>query len=532
LKTKFTALVLLLFCLQLQAQETDLTPETDVLIPDNEISNDDNNTVFYINNIDFEITGRTRADALMYKGEFKLGEEITGKNSLEKYVQEKNRILFNERVLDYVEVSYELGDAVSDKIPVNLRVIIRDTWNVIALPYPKYSSSSGFELILKARDYNFLGTMNPLRLDLGYKYDEEGRSYYLFSVTSNTPFMALGYKWNFIFNNYFNYRPDSEEPYYYKNTTGLSFELPVKQTTITIGFEESLFLNEENSIAGKLDTGKEFQNGIYLASNPYIEWKIPSTFEVFGYGPLVYTPKISAVFNHEIPDWELQEIRKGPYLGFGHVLGFDKIDWIGNFRKGLDINIDNSFSYDFHKYQNDEQGLRSNLYFTAIGHFILADFFGFSTRLMYRHWFLDDRGYMEAGDVLRGTLNKDVTANYMISLNTDFTFKILVFMLSQWWDSKSLGEISPLKWIHSLNRRGVFDFELQLSPIFDIAFYKSPFHENSISMDNLLYTGGLEMVIFPYFMRSLYLRLSMAWNLSEFNQGKNREIFVGIGHHY
>jgi hypothetical protein len=51
-------------------------------------------------------------------------------------------------------------------------------------------------------------------------------------------------------------------------------------------------------------------------------------------------------------------------------------------------------------------------------------------------------------------------------------------------------------------------------------------------------TGGIEAIVFPDAMRSLYIRASLGISLKElaktgkFPGGDNREIFIGIGHHY
>jgi len=54
----------------------------------------------------------------------------------------------------------------------------------------------------------------------------------------------------------------------------------------------------------------------------------------------------------------------------------------------------------------------------------------------------------------------------------------------------------------------------------------------------MLVTGGLEVVTFPLFMRSFYIRISVGLDLraavaeKAIPQGDHREIFVGLGHHY
>ena len=157
-------------------------------------------TIFVINSFIFNIDGYTRPWALINHGELIVGEELKGYPNLEKYIRDKQQLLINQRVLDSVKIDYSIGDAGEDgKYPVDLTIFVKDTWNIIAIPRPQYSSSTGFDLTLKARDYNFLGTMSPLRFDIGYRYDEQQRNFFEIMLDTNIPFMAFGLHWDFDF---------------------------------------------------------------------------------------------------------------------------------------------------------------------------------------------------------------------------------------------------------------------------------------------------------------------------------------------
>jgi len=468
-------------------------------------------TVYIINSFNFNIDGYTQAFALVNKGNLIEGEEIRGLSNLEKYITDKTQLLYNERVLESVNIEYTVGQINEDgKYPVDLVINVKDTWNIVAIPRPQYSSNSGFDITIKARDYNFLGTMSPLRLDLGYRYDNEGRNYFLFMLDINIPFRLFNLNWNFKFVNDFSYRPDVELPFYYRNTTGLSVEFSLWKTVITAGFNESFFLNEENPNSDKALYGN-FQEGLFMSSSPYISWEIPLGIEIGQWGELIYTPNIYASFNHEFPQWPLSENRKGPFLSFNHSLGFARVDWIDNFLRGFDVEINNSNSFDFFKLKNDEHaGYSADIKVSAIGHFIITDFFGISARLMYRQWLFYDNGYENAGDVLRGILDKDIRADYMFSLNIDLSFKVLRFKPSTWFDNEKVK---------------IFDFDLHLIPFIDAA-------AGSFDSENFLLSGGVEIIVFPDFFRSLFLRVSFGFNLLDIPNKNNFEIFFGTDLHY
>ncbi|MDR0719640.1 MAG: hypothetical protein LBF78_08395, partial [Treponema sp.] len=257
-------------------------------------------TVYVIRSLDFDIDGRTRPSAIMYHGEFEEGKRLAGKAALEKYIASKTQLLINQRVLEAVSIDYTLGDSDdSGETPVDLLIHVKDTWNFIILPYPEYDSNEGLSLFIKARDYNFLGTMNALRIDFGYKYDNtkkksgKNRHTFDFEIDSDTPFRALDLNWNINFDHVFEYTlDDSPSSLYYKNITGVSVELPISFTTMKLGIDQYLIFNEENSDQDRakylLD---ERFDGPYAASELYAEYKIPLGLSVGAFGEIAYTPR-------------------------------------------------------------------------------------------------------------------------------------------------------------------------------------------------------------------------------------------------
>jgi len=475
------------------------------------------NSVYIINSFKFNIKGLTRSDALIRKGELKTGEEITGFSELEKYIQDKTQLLFNERVLDSVNIDYTIGQQREDgKFPVDIVITTKDTWNIVAIPRPRYSSNTGFDITLKARDYNFLGTMSPLRIDFGFSHDENKRNSFFFMFDSNIPFTAYGLNWNIKFFNDFIYRPGTEQPYYFGNTTGLSVDLPVSFTTFTFGLNESFYSNVENEDVYKPLYGN-FQDGFYMSTNPYILWKIPVGIDAGNYGEIVFTPGISVEFPHEFSSWPLDDIRKGPFFSFNQNLGFNRVDWIGNFRKGLDISVKNSFDYNFFNAKHGKNPWTDTIKLSGIGHFKITNFFGVSTNLMYRQWVFYEYGNTAAGDVLRGVIDKEIAADYMFSMNLDLPIKILEFLPSVWFDKKKLR---------------LFNFELFVAPFIDMAVYQSHENKTNLILKKYISTGGLEVIVFPEFFRSLFLRISLGWNLKNKPNYNNMEIYIGTDFFY
>jgi hypothetical protein len=471
-------------------------------------------SIFIINSFNYNVKGRTLPFVLNTKTELKKGEEIIGKTHFAKFIKDKRQLLINERVLkDDVRIEYTIGELTKDgKYPVDLEIYVEDTFNIIALPYPKYDSNYGLSVTIKARDYNFFGSMQPFRVDLGYKKDQEDRTYFSLMLDSGFPFQALGLNWFFDFDNYFYYRPELEKPFYYKNRSALSVDIPIKRTTLNLWFGESFFWNDEISDDYK-DIYGDVQKGAYMSSNPEISWKIPLGLEIGDYGELTYNPSVSAVFNHELYN-PIPYFLKGPYLYFDHSLSFSRVDWIGNFRKGLSVSVSNAYSYDVYYAKTGMDNPWGYSYrIINKGYFILVDdLLGFSTRLLHKHWIKSYDDY--AGDLLRGVFDNDVNAEYIFALNLDLDVRVV--------------RIKPYEWFPDIRLMRILGFDVHLNPIFDVAWYKPPNEDASADRKYFLFGAGFEMIIYPHRFRSMYFRVSVGWDVSDIAEKTPMEIFLGM----
>jgi hypothetical protein len=493
----------------------------------------EDHTIYIIRKIDFSRTGHTRPSALLYYGELKVGDRIRGAAGLERYIHRKTQSLMNQRALEYAVIAYALGDPEEEggPVPVDLLVVSRDSFNLFAFPKPLVDSNSGLDVTLKARDYNFLGSLTPLNIDLGYAleneetngtitrhWDERGFTEGTFTFLVDTDIPVRLFNLNFVINfgNEFKFTNDDEEPFYYRNVTGLSVELPVSFTTATVGFLQTTTLHENNSKVYE-DTGydpalhDEFDS-VYTASELFVSWDIPMGLEVGGFGKLAYTPRLSGSIKYRpgSVDWDPGDLRRGFTAGFSHSIGFSQIDWKENFRSGLSASIGNSISYNFSRTR-----WSSGWSAGSTGHLPITSFMGMSGRFMFNHILYGDTN-SSAGDVLRGVIDKSIEADIMASLNLDFPFRVLMFLPSEWFHSRKLR---------------FFDFEMHLSPIIDAAL-RVPRGESGLTPE---ISGGIELIVFPFFMRRVYLRGSFAINIKDLlRDGKigDYEYFIGLYHHF
>jgi hypothetical protein len=476
--------------------------------------------IYYIRSINFAIEGRTRAFVLLELLDIQEGDRVIGRAALEILVRRKTQILRNQRVLkdDECWIDYVVGEAENDEpVPVDFLVHAKDAWNIFAFPEPKYDSNTGLSITLKARDWNFLGTMSPLEVDLGYELDEYHRAFV--DVNADIPFRFLGYTWNFNFDNRYTY--NELDPDYYENVTGLTMDLPWKQTTITVGFDQSFFLNEENSEEEKLTTGEEFfADEWYMSSKLYARWEIPLGIEVGEFGALTYFPQLTEGFNYR-PGGHIGDYRRGPSTKFEQSFGFGQIDWLGNFRNGLDVSINN-----VNTFNNYDMDWDFNVGLTVEWHIALTRFFGVSSRMKYKKYFSSDD--YSVGSNLRGIRDKDFIADHALSFNLELPLRFLSFTPSRWFGRRYFRP---------------FDVEVHFSPFVDIAFINGKSNPEYRPAEEYrfgepLAAVGFEVIAFSLPWRNLNLRASIGWDLQEWRRGGKlpdghyRELYIGLHHFY
>ncbi len=100
-------------------------------------------------------------------------------------------------------------------------------------------------------------------------------------------------------------------------------------------------------------------------------------------------------------------------------------------------------------------------------------------------------------------------------------------------------EVTGVSWTRYIG------FEMQASPFFDMALTHDAVTGRYFDLDDGWYSGGMEIIVFPKKMRSIYGRISVGFDLAELavnggqlsgvteRDGKSlRELLIGIGLHY
>ncbi|MDR2509629.1 MAG: hypothetical protein LBC77_03175 [Spirochaetaceae bacterium] len=493
---------------------------------------------YTIARIEVSVAGRSRKDAILRAGGFITGEELSGKNALDKYIAEKSRVLMNRRELEEVVIDCQIDGVEEGAFEVTLFVNVKDTRNFIILPEPKYSSNSGFEPAIKIRDYNFLGAMMPLKIDLGYKLDEfhlddVSKSKYSLVLETDIPVRISRLHGIFSFAAELGYVA-GERPLF-SNRSGVSFDIPVntrvlKKAFLTFGFEQGAFLGEEYYSFEKALHDKIFENIVYMYSKPFAGFKLPFGVFIPVFDGWFWNAAVSLKAPYRLSG-DCLLWRNGPVIALSDSISYSRVNWRGNFRDGeaASVTLSDEYNIYFDEWNN-------RLIAEGILHRRFADFAGFSIRGRVAYWFNSAEHYrdierLEAASVLRGLLDRSLTANAMLSINFDIPFRVLRFLPSEWFDAPKLR---------------YFNFELHISPMLDLAVVDGSLLDSagarretlSFKMNDLLAAFGVEVLVFPLAWRSIFLRLSAGWNLRELCErgvlpsGADREIYIGLGHHY
>ena len=449
---------------------------------------------FIIRNVNYTIDGKTRESVLIHYLDIKSGESFVSKDNLLAFLDDKQQLINNQRTLaeGSIEPGYSEDPENPEVIYVDLEVFVRDTWNYILLPYAKYDSNEGFLLSLRGRDYNFLGSMERLSLNLDYIKPDNERAEYSFNGGFDLPFFIGGYNWKFSFDEDFTVSPDNPLEVYTK--AGISVDIPLSSLTWQASVKQEYHLNED---------GETDDDGYYMKTAARFGSSIPTGLELPLLGRMAYSPAIITSYAYK-PFNSLSEDRKGYELGGEHGVSAGRINWHGNFRDGTSFSVDQNLRYNFPRelWLSD---MDAELEFhKSFG------WGGVSSRFMGNY--LYNSTDEEIGEPIRGIMNARLDGNAAVFVNLDFPVKIWIWFLDRW-------------------------FEGHISPFFDYALVKP--EGGDFALSDGWYGAGIEGFAFLKAARSIYLRISLGVDLEAILNGAvpqsfgiYDELFIGLGHHY
>ena len=458
-----------------------------------------NRTRYEIRSIKFVIQGKTREVVLSNYLNIIPGTSFAGVAELQAYLSEKHQMIDNQRTIaeGRIDAFYESDPDSIGNIFVDLIVSVKDTWNYLLLPYAKFDSNDGFLLSVRGRNYNFLGGMDKLSLNIDYLLNTSGESEYSINGGFKLPFYLWNLNWGFSFDEDVTVSPN--DPLSIDTSAGISVDIPLDSLTWQASVLQYYYLNED---------GEEDADGYYMKTSARFGSSIPLGLNIPGVGEVRYSPGIITNYAYK-PFGTLSEERKGYELGVEHGLSAGRINWVGNFRDGIEISADQNIRYNFTR----ELWL-SNSSFEIQLHKAFG-WSGFSSRL--KGFYLYNDTDEDLGEPIRGVLNNRLDGNGAIFVNLDFPVKLWLWFLDPW-------------------------FEGHFATFFDFALVKP--ENGSFNLDDTWYGGGVEGFVFFKAARSIYLRASLGVDLQAVAEGAGfgdsaprdgasiYEIFIGLGHHY
>ena len=478
------------------------------------------NAEYDINGAGFKLLGKTRIYPLNNKYPLDTKTTFKSREAFEKYLKNYKQSLDSSRFFDEVTIDYEARPSdTEDLYDVTLMLKIQDSHHLIVMPYPRYSSNDGLSLKLKAKDTNFLGSLNTMNMELNLSYSEK-KFKPGFAFSFDAPF-GIGPLHAVFVNDYsLNYAITEERNgFEWKTKTGLELSLPFNRFSINFGLYQ--YTHSDFSYI-------KYNDDIYFSEQ--FNFGIPVRIVKFSnFSDLTYSPSISVNYH-----WDFDGINpendslSSPEVSFSHSLSNGKISWNDNFRKGYNLSLSNTVSYNIQR-----KDIVPSVSFEAQGFWNyqandqdIWNRFGICSNLYIFHYFeVPTNNYKygnSIGSRLRGILDNNYfgndkpygTASSAIVLNLDLPHNIFTAYFP----------------------KEILNFNLQFSPFFDMALVYNRNKNRYFAFEDGYYCAGFEFLVYPLNWSSITIRASLGIDLRKdlFTKGlkDNKEIFIGIGLQY
>ncbi|MBO4533059.1 MAG: hypothetical protein J5726_05105 [Treponema sp.] len=447
---------------------------------------------------------------------------------LENYTQRLN----NLRAFEKIEVTYEIIDN-----DITLNVYVKDSFHLFAIPGPKYDSNTGLTFKLKIKDSNFLGSLNTLNSGIYFMIptfeSDADHAEFGFDINFDYPFKLGIFDATWLNDLDFSFTMGDKLPEW-GISTGLRLGLPVGKHSII--FETNQKFNNNFDY-------KEFNDSMYFVNDFKISMPL-KVAELEYSGDVLYTPYIKTSIN-----WDFNGISKlnsdlsSPVLTAGHKIAFGRTDWNSNLRDGYYFSVDNYYTWNFQRQRfypviemNAAAYKKIDLFDDS---FILRNLglctdiraFTFMSNPKKNKYIMNDGKAI--GHYIRGVRDSQEFKDTQYSALTPtsaliFNFDIPIHLFSTNFQKSFLR---------------YFNFDLQLSPFFDMALCYNKITQSIFSFKDGFYGTGLEVIVYPLKWSGITVRASVgidagrkffAKNLNmDWRQNVSKtEIQLGFGLHY
>ena len=312
--------------------------------------------------VEYRITGMVSEVALQKYLGIEIGKSFSELSGLESYAGDINRRLRNNRVFDLsssVTLQIEDPPEGGGPQPAWLVVDARTSTTAVVVPFPKYSSDYGLSAAIRFKDFNFLGSLNTVTANFDYFFDDKSLE---LGGDFGLPISALGGDWK-LGTGFDLQWSDTGLDLDGSVSLGATYSLPGLGKGWTLSpatsYEYDRDTLEHTLIVGSglaysftallpwtLTSSSNFVYYYLDRSDPYLSesLSIATSLKFLDsniLGPFSYSFSVGPYIQGSLPSLGLRDTG----FSLSQSLGADRVDWIGNFRKGAGISISESYTY-------------------------------------------------------------------------------------------------------------------------------------------------------------------------------------------
>lgn len=488
---------------------------------------------YRIAEVDYRISGLTLQPFLEEYLDIKIGSTFPNVGALQSYVDSLHRSVLNNRI--FTESSSVAFELIGEDDPQNVRIIVTtfNSWSALAVPLVKYSNSEGLSFAIRYKDFNFLGTMEPLGLNLDY-YVETGEAEAAANFTLYAK--ALNARWALAVAGDLLYKPDAGV----RPNGSLSLSSSYRFGALGQNWHVNPLLSYlyerdylRHTFSGGLATGFGFHAGLdwSFSANTYLKDQYATSHYPYMtngmgvstsiqladmpyFGALTLAPSagLFGTFGFEAGTYTDAGVSLDAGLSFGRV------DLVRNMRKGVAAGLSASFAKHFIlPLPTDAYDFTLSAQTSAFTVFNPA--LGFDFRL-FGQWLatwtlLGENSSFDWGAYVRGIKDSrygdlGFVANMQVPIN---------FAQGLFFGSERL------------------DAEVFLIPFIDAGYVRSSPGSAFSVKDDAIFCAGLDIVIFPEYARAFTYRLSLGYDMMDYLETRDFEAnkieaWLGLGLHF
>jgi hypothetical protein len=480
--------------------------------------------------VEVSIDGRTQESALREFLGIDEAMAFSDEAALAAYVASLDRKLKNERIFDTASnARYELADGGASAV---ISIYVRDSINALAVPFPKYSGSEGLSLAVRYKDFNFLGSMEPLSITGDYYFDGPELNV---GTEFSLPFSLWGGAWDSSLSADASIA-EGVDPIPNVNAA-LSSSWQARWLGLSWSYGPAfsyayLRASDRHTLAASAKLTAAFPLSFGLSA--YLQPSYTYVYEDEGLSTLKATLGVNASFALAELPWvgalsykptaQLYLTALSPLYAAddlaavaGQAFSIGRVDLAGNFRHGYSANISANYGYHFLEAPGDGHDLTLSL--DASAFYSLANTVGINLRATGR-WFADWTLWGQSStydwwDLVRGKGGAGYgDAGLIVNAELPINFAQGLF-----FDSPS------------------FEAEVHLNFFVDAGFVRADPSRSLLDEANKVLCGGVDAIVYPAKARAFTYRLSVGYDLNDYVKSRDfktelLEIWLGLGLHF